>query len=103
MVAEVPDDFNVAERQLRRIWLEEQDASAELSTAYVGSPMEERVFDFPYATRFISDIVPNPWLAREIIGNMATGLEQRGFGADKLGAVLWSDLREAASMADRSS
>lgn len=97
LVSKIPDNFDVAERQLRRIWLEEQEGGAELSAAYVGSPIEERVFDFPHATRFISDIVPNPWLAREIVGKVAAGLEQRGFDADKLGrfsGLIYEQLRQ---------
>jgi len=40
---------------------------------------DEVVFDPVYATRIITDIVPNPWLARELVGKVVTRLESKGF------------------------
>lgn len=45
------------------------------------------VFDPVYATRIISDIVPNPWIARSFIGKLISGLKKRGFDKDRLGAM----------------
>jgi type III restriction enzyme len=36
-------------------------------------------FDPAYAVRMVSDIVPNPWVAREIVGQFVAGLTARGF------------------------
>ena len=35
----------------------------------------------------ISDIVPNAWIAREIVGNLIDGLMARGFSETKLGEL----------------
>lgn len=42
-------------------------------------------FDPVYATRSITDVVPNAWVAREIVGRMLTGLTQRGWSDAKIG------------------
>lgn len=48
---------------------------------------EETVFDPVYATRIITDIVPNPWLAREIVGKTISGLNAKGFTDEKMGEL----------------
>lgn len=51
------------------------------------SVSEKVVFDPIYATRIISDIVPNPWIARSFIGQLINRLKRRGFDEDKLGTM----------------
>lgn len=41
-------------------------------------------FDPLYATRTILDIVPNPWEARRIVGDVVSGLKQLGWDDDRL-------------------
>jgi type III restriction enzyme len=48
---------------------------------------DEVVFDPVYATRIITDIVPNSWLARELVGQLITKLEAKGFTKAKLGEL----------------
>ncbi len=48
---------------------------------------DETVFDPVYATRIITDIVPNPWLAREIVGKLMAALKAKGFTDAKLGEL----------------
>jgi type III restriction enzyme len=48
---------------------------------------DDAVFDPVYATRIITDIVPNPWLARELVGKLLTKLESKGFTKEKLGEL----------------
>lgn len=48
---------------------------------------ESADFDPVYATRIISDIVPNPWVARELVGNLLASLNVEGFDAKKLGEL----------------
>jgi type III restriction enzyme len=48
---------------------------------------DDVVFDPVYATRIITDIVPNPWLARELVGKLLTKLESKGFTKEKLGEL----------------
>lgn len=86
LVARIPDNITSAEHQMRRIRL--ADSGEERIVAEVaGSSQETLVFDMPYAVRMISDIVPNAWWSREIIGNVIAGLEARGFDRLKLGQL----------------
>lgn len=45
------------------------------------------VFDPVYATRIITDIVPNPWLAREIVGKVIHELNAKGFTDERMGEL----------------
>ncbi|MFO1419937.1 MAG: hypothetical protein U1F59_03110 [Candidatus Competibacteraceae bacterium] len=86
LVATIPDNAQTAERQLRRIRL--TDSGQERIVAEVAGRSEEALrFDPAYAVRMVSDLVPNPWIAREIVGRVLAGLTARGFDADKLGAL----------------
>lgn len=44
-------------------------------------------FDPAYAVRVISDLVPNPFVARSVVAELIAGLEARGFDAAKIGAA----------------
>lgn len=46
---------------------------------------ESARFDSAYGVRMITDIVPNPWIGREIVGTLLDGLLARGFNDEKLG------------------
>ena len=68
----------------------------------VGKPVafsgESMRFDPAHAVRAISDLVPNPFVAREIVGLLLTGLSGRGFGPEKigrLGNLILNELRKA--------
>jgi type III restriction enzyme len=47
---------------------------------------DRAAFDPVYATRSVVDIVPNPWVARGVIGQLLSGLQERGFDDDRLGS-----------------
>lgn len=86
LVAKIPENIASAEHQMRRIRL--TDSGAERIVAEVsGVSQEELVFDVPYAVRMVSDIVPNAWWSREIVGKVMTGLADRGFDKTKLGQI----------------
>ncbi|MFO1422966.1 MAG: DEAD/DEAH box helicase family protein [Candidatus Competibacteraceae bacterium] len=86
LVAMIPDNAQTAERQLRRIHL--ADSGQERIVAEVAGQSEEALrFDPAYAVRMVSDLVPNPWIARDIVGRVLAGLTARGFDADRLGAL----------------
>lgn len=54
-------------------------------------------FDPVYATRIISDIVPNPWIARDIVQNLLDLLKAEGFDSKKLGeqsSLILQELRK---------
>jgi type III restriction enzyme len=86
LVAKIPDNFTATERQMRRIRL--VDAGQERILAEVTGETGERLaFDPAYAVRMVSDIVPNAWIAREIIGGLVAGLQRRGFADETLGKL----------------
>jgi type III restriction enzyme len=57
-------------------WLEKSD----LQSVY-----ESARFDTVYATRLMVDVLPNPWVARALIGNLLAALRGRGLDDEKLG------------------
>lgn len=48
---------------------------------------ETMMFDPVYATRIITDIVPNPWVAREFVGEVIEKLKAKGFTDEKMGEL----------------
>ena len=84
IAARIPDNAHEVAAQMQRIEL-----SADGTTIITGkavSPVAEAVeFDPPYAVRVISDIVPNPFVARDIVGGVVQSLRQRGFDDAKIG------------------
>jgi type III restriction enzyme len=86
LVANIPDNMTSAERQMRRIRL--ADSGDERIVAEVTEASRETLaFDMAYAVRMVSDIVPNAWWSRDIIGQLLAGLTVRGFDAAKLGEL----------------
>ena len=78
---------------MRRIRL--VDSGEERIVAEVtGTTGERLAFDPAYAVRMVSDIVPNAWIAREIVGGLVDGrrLVHRSIGIADRRADAWSDL-----------
>lgn len=86
IVARIPANAQAAESQLQRISLAE-DGEELLVGETVAANTEVLAFDPSHAVRMISDIVPNPFVGREIVGAMMTGLRDRGFNDAKLGTL----------------
>lgn len=86
LVQNIPDNAQGAEQQMRRIRLADQGTERILVDA-VGTNNEQLKFDMPYAVRMVSDVVPNAWQAREIVGRFIDGLVARGFTQAKLGSI----------------
>lgn len=86
IAARIPENAQAAESQLQRIKL--SDDGDEL---FVGETIAENsellAFDPTHAVRMISDIVPNPFVGREIVGNFLSALRKRGFDEAKLGKL----------------
>ena len=53
----------------------------------IGENTEVLVFDPAHAVRIILDIVPNPFLGREIVERLVAALRERGFDDRKLGRL----------------
>ena len=85
LVQKIPDNYEAAERQMRQIYLSDSSNGQPIQDKHITSSTEDNRYDRAYAARFISDIVPNSWLAYEIVSNVVTGLEKRGFSPEKIG------------------
>ena len=82
----VPENAQAAESQLQRIRLSEDG-----DELFVGETVADNAqilaFDPAHAVRMISDIVPNPFVGREIVGATLAALRARGFDDAKLGLL----------------
>lgn len=78
LVASIPDNVTVAERQMQRIRLTDS-GDERIVHEITGVSSEKMVFDTAYAARMVSDIVPNAWWSREIVELLVSGLQVRGF------------------------
>ena len=86
LVAKIPANFQSPEQQMRRIRLVDSGEERIVSEV-TGSTGERLAFDPAYAVRMVSDIVPNAWIAREIVGALVAGLQRRGFAGETLGKL----------------
>jgi type III restriction enzyme len=86
LAATIPDNFQSPEQQMRRIRLEDSGEERIVSEV-TGNTGERLAFDPAYAVRMVSDIVPNAWIAREIVGELVAGLQRRGFADETLGKL----------------
>lgn len=82
----VPENAQAAESQLQRIRLAE-DGDELFVGETVAANAEILAFDPAHAVRMISDIVPNPFVCREIVGATVAALRARGFDDAKLGLL----------------
>lgn len=82
----IPENAQAAESQLQRIRLAE-DGDELFVGETVAASTEILAFDPAYAVRIISDIVPNPFVGREIVGALLNALRSRGFDDQKIGKL----------------
>ncbi len=82
----VPENAQAAESQLQRIRLSD-DGNELFVGEKVAASAESLAFDPAHTVRIISDIVPNPFVGREIVGAMIAILQARGFDDAKLGQL----------------
>jgi type III restriction enzyme len=80
----LPSNPRPADGQMRRFRLTGHGEDRIVAEA-IGPIGTMEAFDPAYAVRMVSDIVPNPWVAREIVGSLCRGLEARGLGEAWLG------------------
>ena len=73
--------------QVLRLMFAAETATDFLEASRVQSVQELVSFDPVYATRLIIDLLPNPWVARTVIGDLLKILRRRGFDDAKLGAA----------------
>jgi type III restriction enzyme len=86
VAALIPDNAQEVAAQMQRIGL--SDDGSKIVAGKSASPVaEDRAFDPSYAVRIISDLVPNPFVARDIVGGMVAALRNRGFDDEKIGRL----------------
>ncbi|MBC6405412.1 MAG: DEAD/DEAH box helicase family protein [Rhodospirillales bacterium] len=109
----IPDNAQAADSRRQRIGLAQEgadrgaDAGAdEEAAAFVAESLDRNAevlrFDPVQAVLMLSDLVPNPFVAREIVGALLQALRARGFGEDKLGrcaGLILSELRRGLDRA----
>lgn len=84
----IPDDgSHVVASQMTQISLADGTGGEFFPTADTRKVDESARFDTVYATRMINDIVPNPWVGRELIGSLLNQLKARGLDDSKLGGM----------------
>jgi len=82
----VPENPIAAVSQLQRISLAD-DGDELLENKPVAASHEAVTFDPSYVARVISDLVPNPFVARSIVADLLTALKARGFDDAKIGTA----------------
>ena len=80
----LPQNVQAAASQLVRLRMGD---SAGFVTEDAVALIETLAFDAPHAARMLSDIVPNPYVARELIGRILAKLLARGFGNELIGRL----------------
>ncbi len=84
----IPANARAADTQLRRVSLGEGgDGRDPFVHETVAGSTETSAFDPAYAVRMMLDIVPNPFVARRIVGRLMERLRERGFSDSKLGGI----------------
>ena len=83
IAAGIPENARAADAQLRRIELTEGGDVSET----IAGPAEVTTFDPVHAVRMMLDIVPNPFVGREIVERLLDSLRDRGFDDRKLGGL----------------
>ncbi len=82
----MPENAQAADSQLQRIRLAE-DADNVFVGETIAESSEILAFDPAHAVRMMLDIVPNPFVGREIVGRLLAALRGRGFEDKKLGVL----------------
>lgn len=101
IAASIPENAQAAESQLQRIRLSDEGDELFVGEA-VAQNSEVLTFDPAHTVRMVSDIVPNPFVAREIVGDLLDALRKRGFDEEKLGrfaSLIATELRRGLDQA----
>lgn len=100
IAARVPENAQAAESQLQRIRLA-KDGDELFVGETVAASTEVLAFDPAHAVRMVSDLVPNPFVGREIVGGMIAALRARGFDDARLGQLASLIVEELRKGLDR--
>lgn len=81
-----PLNAQTAEHQLQRFRLTDRGDQRVVAEA-AGVYTDVHQFDMAQAARMLTDIVPNAWWARSLVGDVVAGLTARGLNAERMGAL----------------
>ncbi|MCY3630066.1 MAG: DEAD/DEAH box helicase family protein [Bacteroidetes bacterium] len=82
---EIPRNAQPADGQLQRIYLADDDEL--IHSVGIALNSEELTLNPVYTVQRIIDLVPNPFIAREIVGGLLERLNHRGFDKDMMGKI----------------
>lgn len=83
----IPKNVNSVKSQMTQITVSDGSGGEFFPTSHSKTLEEDSPFDPVYATRIISDIIPNPWVARAVVAKLVTALSDRGFKKNKIGQL----------------
>ena len=86
IAANIPKNAQAPESQAQRFYISE-DSKKFLVNRTIAESSEILTFDTVYVVRMILDIVPNPFVGREIVGDLISALRKRGFSDTKIGKL----------------
>ena len=86
IAARIPENAQAAESQLQRITLAD-DGDELFIHETIAENSEILAFDPAHAVRMVSDIVPNPFVSREIVARLLAALRARSFDDARLGKL----------------
>lgn len=81
----IPENAESPATQIQRIRVTEGEDR--IANELVERHVDARVFDMTHAVRSLSDIVSNPFVARELVGRVIDRLTARGFSDEKIGVI----------------
>lgn len=87
LIDSIPENITLIKSQMTQITVSDGEDGEFFKTAKAKAIDEISLFDPVYATRIVSDIVPNPWVARGLIAAIINGLQKRGFDENKIGLL----------------
>ncbi|MCD0496842.1 DEAD/DEAH box helicase family protein [Achromobacter sp. MY14] len=87
LIDSIPENITLIKSQMTQITVSDGEDGEFFKTAKAKAIDELSLFDPVYATRIVSDIVPNPWVARGLIAEIIKGLQKRGFDENKIGLL----------------
>jgi type III restriction enzyme len=82
VVERIPENAQEPDRQMRKLMLSDQSGLEEQTSGALSAGALE--FDPVYVTRALTDLLPNPFLLRDIVGATVEGLKQRGFSQQRI-------------------
>jgi type III restriction enzyme len=101
IAAKIPANTQVEGSQTQRISLTEGKDEELIKAEQIAVWRETIAFDPSYVARLITDLVPNPFVGRDIVGQLMTAMIDGGIDEDRLGELtgrITDELRKALTL-----